>query len=855
MPLYSKDGQSFVDIPSDIDTNTGVDKNIAEGEKRGYKPYVSFTKDGNDHIYMPATSENLKGAQDRGYQLSDLFANQQQTNKEQLDKTIEQQKTPMGYARGLAATAAKGGTLNWSDELAGLGRSSPEDAAAAVYNERLQQKAFAKEHPIVATGTELTTGFALPIAGTAGKASLAAKVATGAGLGAATGAISGAGAAEDTKDILPEAAKSAAIGGVIGGTIPAVSSAAEGAYKAGKYALEKGRNWMSGGSQPAQQEAIEKIGEPALTNFFAKGGLEDYTKGKATAQNFLEQHNNKVQLGNERAQDIQQELPYLRPELNQAKQAYFDTANEIASKRNDINQTALENQLNKQQLADELASQHPELIQSLRSQRKDIGNERNQFFDALDQEHGQSSKSIQLAQDINKSLQNASKDISEVDPKLIGQFAPKQYENMNYKQNVENALFGKADEAAGGKVVPQIDANGQFIPQASAGQALKTLTDLQTSLAQRTGGRPDVNGIYPPTSDPTQLAARRALSKLKDTADTYLGHFEDTNPGITQGYKDIQSRFAKNYQAEQALNGELASKMGKGLATVPNPGKVGNMLTQPYRNEQLTNILENAGESNPSIQEFASKLKSAAGEVAPNSGMNATANKLENRASLEALRQKAGTNKQAIDQLRQARAEYQNMTPDQRLQKLAEQYPEKTPADIAELSSLLGNAREAVNYANQQSLSRQSPISEGVTSKVQNFLKGKVQNKLTPSEIEDINKAVPQEDIATQLQTIGERYSPAKLGERPTHVSAHGAALAASQVAGSPGYRVAYGVIDALQKGEKSSLGRLGQTLRAKNALNEFKNGVINGTETSEDYYRLLNLASRAGIDVHNLGK
>jgi hypothetical protein len=158
-----------------------------------------------------------------------------------------EQKYKGNYAAGLVRSAAKGATMNWSDELEATLRSKlgKEDYDRVLAELRDSGDAFAHDNPKAALAAELAGGFAVPglgaarvtaMATRAAGRGLAVRTAAGAGAGMATGAVEGGIAAAgnvETEDgqsrlaAVPKgAAIGAAVGGIAGGVAPAIGEAA-----------------------------------------------------------------------------------------------------------------------------------------------------------------------------------------------------------------------------------------------------------------------------------------------------------------------------------------------------------------------------------------------------------------------------------------------------------------------------------------------------------------------------------------------------------------------------------------------------------------------------------------------------
>jgi hypothetical protein len=152
-------------------------------------------------------------------------------------------------------SAAQGLTFNFADELAGMigGEDAKEDF-------RAKDKAFKRDHPWIAGGSELAGGMALPLGaiGTVGKGAINIGRAAlkGAGIGAAMGGAAGAGAAEGgimerLNAALPAAGAGAALGAVIPGGIAAVRAG----FSPSARAMSRLRGAVEGSGGP---EAISR---------------------------------------------------------------------------------------------------------------------------------------------------------------------------------------------------------------------------------------------------------------------------------------------------------------------------------------------------------------------------------------------------------------------------------------------------------------------------------------------------------------------------------------------------------------------------------------------------------------------
>lgn len=150
------------------------------------------------------------------------------------------------YIKGLVRSAARGATLNWSDEIEALVRGVGGDRELVLARIRDEMDAFKKENPKAAIAAELAGGFAVPgltgvrVAGSA--ASLGGRIARGALTGSAMGAASVGGDAENvTGESLPQLgidmAKGAAISGAIGAAIPPALQVGKTAVRAVATAL------------------------------------------------------------------------------------------------------------------------------------------------------------------------------------------------------------------------------------------------------------------------------------------------------------------------------------------------------------------------------------------------------------------------------------------------------------------------------------------------------------------------------------------------------------------------------------------------------------------------------------------
>ena len=123
MPIYSKNGQDFYELPVDIDTSTGEDKNLSGAKAKGYQQYITVTKNGNDYFNLPATPENLSGSKAKGYSLADEYDAQKQTQNDLKNKQIEK----FSGAGGGILSAMKGAS-DWGSF--GLGDMIPAAAGA-----------------------------------------------------------------------------------------------------------------------------------------------------------------------------------------------------------------------------------------------------------------------------------------------------------------------------------------------------------------------------------------------------------------------------------------------------------------------------------------------------------------------------------------------------------------------------------------------------------------------------------------------------------------------------------------------------------------------------------------------------
>lgn len=243
MPLVSKDGVEFFEIPSEHDAKTGKDKSLLEAQDKGYTEYVDVTKDGKDKFTIPASE--LRAAIEKGYNTVQL--------QESLQELAEEEPTTASeaYVKG----AKQGAVFDFADELqAGFRKLTgmPTQVADNLQRvERMREEKLAEEQTVAYVAGQITGGIlqGLATAGVGMKlaagtklAQVAAKSPVLTGIANATfeGAISAVGAGEEGNRFdVKRLASAAGVGAATAGVLTGVGKGARAAYKTTKTLASK----------------------------------------------------------------------------------------------------------------------------------------------------------------------------------------------------------------------------------------------------------------------------------------------------------------------------------------------------------------------------------------------------------------------------------------------------------------------------------------------------------------------------------------------------------------------------------------------------------------------------------------
>lgn len=892
MPFFKKGKDRIKFVESQIDPETGIDKARQVAKDKGYDEVLKVQK-GDRNAWIRAS--DFEGAKKKGYDLDHVVQGKKDTQSQQLERVKKEQSGALGTARGALASVAKGGTFGFSDEIAGglsylgsKGKNASERAAdynAARDEERLNQQAFQEEHPVANFAGELVGGAAIPVAGLAGKANLGTKIAKSAGLGAGLGALSGAGESKDISSIPEESLKGAAVGGAIGGALPIATTAGKaGLMKLGELrhqASNKVRNVLNKNQGKAQKEASNVIGDPELLDYYHGGGREKFNEGVAEAGSFINR-NDFVDKAN-KISSIQHEKnnPYLLKELREAKANNTSLNRDskdlsINNKINDLDEMIVsqESKVNRsnenmalkkdrESVYDDIKELAPEVVKKrndLLTKRKEIGQRRDNFFDYVDSEVGQTPASVQMIHDIENSLKKSLEDISVVDPKIIGDYTNSSFQNQNIAGNLKKAISGQAGPE--GKIFPVFDTKGELVPIQSAGQALKVMTDLMTTARRKAGPR-NAQGEYGYSDNPETLSARRLLSRLGGDEEKYLeklGLPEDS----LNSYRQIRKDFSKNYTAENKLN-SISGKVGKRGEFIPSESKTINIIKDKYKRASLLKSLRdlNDPELNTLVQDM-EKSGMRIGEIEKSLRKNNLGQEISEKSQekLNSLRKKAlnlrnrkslndKTNEigSELSKISNERADYKRLPLGERLRVLKEK-AQGSP----ELDSLL-RERDILDKSKRHMIERKmshNPTREyGKAQEASDLIDagaGDLFRNSGPQDFSKIKDAVAPERTYQALEGLNKRYG---LDNSP-YLKSEPIAAMAGAAGGSSAYGVASTIIQHLNS-NKDPFQRLANIARAKQSLRQFAERVKSGEETPASYYKLVQAAANAGINTKEI--
>lgn len=151
---------------------------------------------------------------------------------------------------GVARSVGQGALFGFADEAEAAVRALWDTAPGEDYSDaylrlrndvRGQLDQFRAERPVLALGSELAGGFAVPGIGVgkgvAGAVTTGGRILRGAAGGAAAGGLFGAGIAEEASDIPREVVRGAAFGAAAGGAIPAAVAGGRAVVRTGRAAL------------------------------------------------------------------------------------------------------------------------------------------------------------------------------------------------------------------------------------------------------------------------------------------------------------------------------------------------------------------------------------------------------------------------------------------------------------------------------------------------------------------------------------------------------------------------------------------------------------------------------------------